>query len=229
MEERDDGGRRCTPRCFALWLLVLSVRVIQQRRAAHVSLGAGGDMRARARDPRPGELHRVRADRAADAAHPELARILDLPLHLLGITLLVGRLLHGYAFAFSRPSPIRTPFYGAVLTFVVLAIEAVLCLYRPGAAISSGSRFDRNARYSTLGAALLHHLRPLRRFDFHEVVELLGLFLIGRLPGRPRAALFCMSGDFSTFRRSPCSRIWISRGKRLSGRRCRTTPPSRSP
>jgi uncharacterized membrane protein YecN with MAPEG domain len=59
----------------------------------------------------------------------ELARFSIYVLHLLGIALLAGRLLHGYAFAFSAHSRFGRS-VGTALTFIVLAIEAVLCLYQ---------------------------------------------------------------------------------------------------
>jgi uncharacterized membrane protein YecN with MAPEG domain len=45
------------------------------------------------------------------------------------VTLLVARLLHGYAFAFTSEFRFGR-FWGALLTVAVLAIEAVLCLYQ---------------------------------------------------------------------------------------------------
>jgi uncharacterized membrane protein YecN with MAPEG domain len=114
---------------LALWLLVLSAHVIQQRRAARVSLGAGGNAR----------LERaIRAQANFVEYVPlallmllllELARFSIYVLHLLGIALLVGRLLHGYAFAFSAHFRFGRS-AGTALTFIVLAIEAVLCLYQ---------------------------------------------------------------------------------------------------
>jgi uncharacterized protein len=114
---------------LALWLLVLSVRVIQQRRAAHVRLGSGGNVK----------LERAIRGQANFIEYVplallmmlilELARFSIYLLHLLGLALLLGRLMHGYAFAFS----IRFRFgrsAGTVLTFAVLSIESVLCLYQ---------------------------------------------------------------------------------------------------
>jgi hypothetical protein len=50
-------------------------------------------------------------------------------LHALGIVLLVARLLHGYAFAFTDKFKFGR-FWGSALTLVVLGIEAVLCIYQ---------------------------------------------------------------------------------------------------
>ncbi len=114
---------------LALWLLVLSLRVIQQRRVAHVSLGAGGNAK----------LERAIRGQANFVEYVPLALlmllILELArssiylLHLLGLTLLLGRLLHGYALAFSAHFRFGRS-AGTALTFAVLAIEAVLCLYQ---------------------------------------------------------------------------------------------------
>jgi uncharacterized membrane protein YecN with MAPEG domain len=114
---------------LALWLLVLSVRVIQERRAARVSLGSGGHTR----------LERAIRGQANFVEYVpvallmllvlELARFSIYVLHLLGLTLLIGRLLHGYAFAYATQFRAgRTA--GTALTFAVLAIEGVLCLYQ---------------------------------------------------------------------------------------------------
>jgi uncharacterized membrane protein YecN with MAPEG domain len=114
---------------LALWLLVLSMRVIQQRRAARVSLGAGGNTK----------LERAIRGHANFIEYVpiallmllvlELARFSIYLLHLLGLTLLIGRLLHGYAFAFTAHSRSGRS-VGTALTFVVLLIEAFLCLYQ---------------------------------------------------------------------------------------------------
>jgi uncharacterized membrane protein YecN with MAPEG domain len=114
---------------LALWLLVLSVRVIQQRRAARVSLGAGGNV----------TLERAIRGQANFIEYVpiallmllvlELARSSIYLLHLLGLALLLGRLLHGYAFAFTAHSRFGRS-AGTALTYVVLVIEAALCLYQ---------------------------------------------------------------------------------------------------
>jgi uncharacterized protein len=114
---------------LALWLLVLSVRVIQARRAARVSLGSGGNTMLERRIRGQANFVEYVPLALLMLLIMELARFSIYLLHLLGLTLLVGRLLHGYAFAFSAHSRLgRTA--GAALTFIVLAIEAVLCLYQ---------------------------------------------------------------------------------------------------
>jgi uncharacterized membrane protein YecN with MAPEG domain len=59
----------------------------------------------------------------------ELGRTSTYVLHALGIGLLVSRLLHGYALSFTA----RFRFgrvWGAGITFLVLLVEGVLCLWQ---------------------------------------------------------------------------------------------------
>jgi len=59
----------------------------------------------------------------------ELSRFSIYLLHAIGIVLLIARLLHGYALGFRSEFRFgRT--WGAALTFIVLIVEAVLCLYQ---------------------------------------------------------------------------------------------------
>jgi uncharacterized membrane protein YecN with MAPEG domain len=114
---------------LALWFLVLAVRVVQNRRRAKVSLGDGGDT---------GLARAIRGHANFTEYVPlallmmamlELTRTSIYVLHALGLMLLVGRLLHGYAFSFTPHFRFgRTA--GTVLTVVVLLVEAVLCLYQ---------------------------------------------------------------------------------------------------
>jgi uncharacterized membrane protein YecN with MAPEG domain len=50
-------------------------------------------------------------------------------LHALGIALLAGRLLHGYALSFTQRFQFGR-FWGSALTLVVLAVCAVLCILK---------------------------------------------------------------------------------------------------
>jgi uncharacterized membrane protein YecN with MAPEG domain len=114
---------------LALWFLVLTLRVVQVRGKTGVFLGDGGNT----------ALQRAIRGHANFAEYVPLAllllAILEISrfslyvIHGLGLTLLLARLLHGYALSF------RTEFrfgryWGALLTLVVLAVEAVLCLYQ---------------------------------------------------------------------------------------------------
>lgn len=113
---------------LALWFLVLGARVIQGRWAGP-SLGDGGD-------PRMLRLIRGHANFAEYVplivvmmGLLELGHTSIYLLHALGITLLVGRLLHGYAFSFAEHHKFGR-FWGVALTFVVLGVCAVLCVWQ---------------------------------------------------------------------------------------------------
>jgi uncharacterized protein len=113
---------------LALWFLVLSWRVVQRRRSG-IFLGDGGDQ----------ALLRVIRGHANFAEYVPLALLLMgmlevsrysiYVLHALGITLLVARLLHGYALSFTAQFAFGR-IWGASLTFAVLGVEALLCLYQ---------------------------------------------------------------------------------------------------
>ena len=113
---------------LALWFLVLSWRVVQRRRSG-VHLGDGGD---------PALLRVIRGHANFAEYVPlapllmgmlELSRFSIYVLHALGIVLLVARLLHGYALSFTDKF-LFGRFWGTTLTFIVLASEAVLCIYQ---------------------------------------------------------------------------------------------------
>ncbi|HEX5864881.1 MAG TPA: MAPEG family protein [Casimicrobiaceae bacterium] len=113
---------------LALWFLVLSWRVIQ-RRGKGTYLGDGGDQ----------ALLRVIRGHANFAEYVPLALLMMgflevsrysiYVLHVLGIVLFVARLLHGYALSFTEHFSFGR-LWGSTLTFIVLAIEAVLCIYQ---------------------------------------------------------------------------------------------------
>ena len=86
---------------LSLWLLVLSVRVIAIR-SQGISLGDGGN---------PVLLRRIRAHGNFAEYVPmilvmigflEISHFSALWIHLLGGTLVVSRLLHGYALSFNE-------------------------------------------------------------------------------------------------------------------------------
>ena len=114
---------------LVLWFVVLGLCVISRRRSARVSLGDGGNTL----------LHRAIRAHANFAEYVPLALLLLLVIelsrfsiylvHLIGITLVVARLLHGYALAFRAEFRFGRV-WGAALTFIVLLVEAVLCLYQ---------------------------------------------------------------------------------------------------
>lgn len=118
---------------LALWFLVLSLRVIKHR--SRINLGDGGD---------PQVLRVIRGHGNFAEYVPFILLMMamleiggTLPiwfLHALGITLVVARLLHGYALSFSEQFRFGR-FYGTLLTFIVLAVAGGLCLWRGLAAL----------------------------------------------------------------------------------------------
>ncbi|KFN43068.1 MAPEG family protein [Arenimonas oryziterrae] len=114
---------------LALIYLVLSVRVIKMRGPGQPSLGDGGD---------PVLLRRIRAHGNFAEYVPflllmigllELGQWPTILLHGLGATLVVARLLHGYALSFTESFKFGR-FWGTALTFGLLIICGGLCLFQ---------------------------------------------------------------------------------------------------
>ena len=113
---------------LALWFMVLSVRVIQGRFGPEApSVGDGGD---------PTLLRRVRAHANLADYVPlvlvlmgllELSGTASWILHAIGASLLVGRLLHGYAFSFTDKFVFGRS-AGIALTFVALLASGILAM-----------------------------------------------------------------------------------------------------
>jgi uncharacterized protein len=114
---------------LALWLLLLSARVGQCRRRAGVSLGDGGDPALQRAIRGQGNFVEYVPLALVLLAVLEMSRFSIYLLHILGIMLLVGRLLHGYALSYTSNWRFGR-FWGTVLTFVMIAFSAVLCLYQ---------------------------------------------------------------------------------------------------
>jgi len=113
---------------LAILFVVLSYRVILLR-GHGVSLGDGGN---------PLLLRRIRAHGNFSEYVPfillmmamlELSHFSTYLLHALGITLVVARLLHGYALSFTEKFKFGR-FWGTALTFALLGVCGVLCLYQ---------------------------------------------------------------------------------------------------
>jgi uncharacterized protein len=113
---------------LALLFLVLSVRVSLHRQSG-VTLGDGGDAR----------LLRVIRGHGNFAEYVPLILVMMVMLeidrtsiyvlHALGIVLLIGRALHGYALSFTQRYKFGRVF-GIGSTWVVLAVCAVLCILK---------------------------------------------------------------------------------------------------
>ena len=114
---------------LVLLFVILSLRVVGRRRSGSISLGDGGN---------PAVLRVIRGH-ANFAEYVPLALVLMVileishfsiyVLHALGIILVVARLLHAYALSYSDKFMFGRV-AGAALTFLVLLIEAVLCIYQ---------------------------------------------------------------------------------------------------
>lgn len=113
---------------LGLWFLVLSLRVVQGR-ANGPSLGDGGDN---------GMQRRIRAHANFAEYVPLVLLLMGLLeaggirgwlMHVFGIALLVGRLLHGYALAYTQHFKFGR-MIGTLLTFIVLAAAALLSIWR---------------------------------------------------------------------------------------------------
>jgi len=113
---------------LALVFLVLSLRVVQYRRRG-ISLGDGGSP----------QMLRVMRGHANFSEYVPLILVLMLilefdrtpayVLHALGIMLVVGRVSHGYALSFTQRFFLGR-FLGAALTFGVLLLAALLCVWQ---------------------------------------------------------------------------------------------------
>jgi uncharacterized membrane protein YecN with MAPEG domain len=113
---------------LSLWLLVLSVRVIAIR-SQGISLGDGGN---------PVLLRRIRAHGNFAEYVPmilvmigflEISHFSALWIHLLGGTLVVSRLLHGYALSFNESFKFGR-IGGTALTLTLLGVCGTLCIYQ---------------------------------------------------------------------------------------------------
>jgi hypothetical protein len=59
----------------------------------------------------------------------EISHLSSVLIHVMGATLLVARLLHGYALSFSESFKFGR-FWGTALTFTLLAVCGLLCIYK---------------------------------------------------------------------------------------------------
>ena len=115
---------------MALWFLVLSFRVVGRRRGHKIHLGDGGDA----------QMQRLIRGHANFTEYVPLILLLMLileiggttpfwALHAIGITLVVARVLHGIAFSFTDHFFFGR-FVGTLLTFLLVLVTGVLCLWR---------------------------------------------------------------------------------------------------
>lgn len=112
---------------LALLFLALSLRVVRFRREHRLSLGDAGNTSL---------LKRMRAQANCAEYTPigllllllvEMQGAPAILVHLLGLALLVGRILHAYGFSTSPPK-MALRIAGMVLTFAMIAISAFTLL-----------------------------------------------------------------------------------------------------
>jgi uncharacterized membrane protein YecN with MAPEG domain len=114
---------------LALWFLLLTLRVVQERQRTHIALGDGGDAILARRIRGHANFAEYVPLALLLLAILELSRFSIYVIHALGMALLISRLLHGYAFAFRTEFRFGV-FWGVLVTVVVLTVEAVLCIYQ---------------------------------------------------------------------------------------------------
>ena len=114
---------------LGLWFLVLSVRVILGRRRGKVNLGDGGDVSLLRRIRAHGNFAEYVPFILLLMAALESTGVQGWLLHVVGVPLLLGRLLHGYAFSFTAQFMLGRV-AGTVLTLAALSMAVALCLWR---------------------------------------------------------------------------------------------------
>ncbi|MDP3859230.1 MAG: MAPEG family protein [Stagnimonas sp.] len=113
---------------LAIWFFLLSLRVVQQR-GHGVSLGDGGDSELLRRIRGHGNFAEYVPLILLMMALLELTKHSTLLLHAMGLTLLVARVLHGVALSYTGAWKFGR-FYGTLLTFALLLIAGLLCVWQ---------------------------------------------------------------------------------------------------
>lgn len=114
---------------LALWYVVLSVRVTSLRGRYKVSLGDGGHTQLQRAIRGHANFSEYVPLTLLLMAILEFSRFPPYALHVLGVTLLAARLLHGYALSFTGHFRFGRV-AGAGLTFLVLIVAGLLCIYQ---------------------------------------------------------------------------------------------------
>jgi uncharacterized membrane protein YecN with MAPEG domain len=112
---------------LAALFLLLAMRVSLRRRAAGIDLGEGGDEELQRRIRAHGNFAEYVPFALLLVAMAELGGTGHILLHVLGLMLLLGRLLHAWGLA-SRSTAGRA--MGMLLTFAVFGIAGVACFLR---------------------------------------------------------------------------------------------------
>lgn len=111
---------------LSFWFLALSLRVIQRRRSG-INLGDGGDAEMLRRIRGHGNFSEYVPLILVMMAMLESAGLAIWALHVIGATLLVSRLLHGYAMSYTAKFFLGR-FVGTLGTLILLAVCGALCL-----------------------------------------------------------------------------------------------------
>lgn len=116
---------------LAFLFVLLSVRVIAQRREARVEIGVGESRELLRRS----RVHANFAEYVPLAllmlAFAESLKAPSVVLHLLGLALLAGRLLHAYALS-QNPHILGLRVLGVTMTLCVIGIAAFICFVFAG-------------------------------------------------------------------------------------------------
>ena len=109
---------------LALVYLVLSIRVIKLRGQNSISLGDGGNEALQRAIRGHGNFAEYAPMGVLLLLIAELQSVNAFVLIALAVVLLVGRICHGYAFAFTAGSPVLRQ-AGMILTFLTIAALAI--------------------------------------------------------------------------------------------------------
>jgi len=112
---------------LALLYFVLSYRVVLMR--DKISLGDGGNPILQRRIRAHGNFAEYVPFILVMLGFLELNHLPFYALHILGLTLLIARLLHGYSLSFTESFKFGR-FWGTVLTFLLLLVCGGLCIYQ---------------------------------------------------------------------------------------------------
>ena len=113
---------------LALLFLLLSWRVVQLR-GHGISFGDGGNALLLRRMRAHGNFAEYVPFILLMLGFLELSHFPAWLLHVLGLTLLIARLLHGYALSYREQFKFGR-FWGTALTFLLILVCGLLCLYQ---------------------------------------------------------------------------------------------------
>lgn len=114
---------------LAILYTILTVRVIVMRGSSATSLGDGGNLELQRRIRGHGNFAEYVPFALLMLGLLELSGFSHFLLHALGLGLLLARVLHGYALSFSQSFKFGR-MWGAALTFLIILLSGLLCLYQ---------------------------------------------------------------------------------------------------